>query len=84
MDAIQEYQLAKQKHRNAEMAIARVKAQVEVYQKDIADILASESVNSVEELTEKYKIELANLESITKVLQKETEIANQALASIGE
>lgn len=84
MDAIQEYQLAKQKHRNAEMAIARVKAQVEVYQKDIADILASESVNSVEELTEKYKIELSNLESITKVLQKETEIANQALASIGE
>lgn len=83
MDAIQEYQLAKQKHRQAELNIASAKAQVEVYRKDITNILLSEEVSSIEELQEKYTTKKQELEAITSVLQKETETANAVLSKLG-
>lgn len=82
-DTIQEYQIAKQNHRNAEIGIAKAKAQMEVYQKDIANILASEGVSSIEELSTKLQEELKKLEAITSVLNKETAACTEVLTKLG-
>lgn len=83
MDAIQEYQQAQQKHRQAELNIASAKAQVEVYRKDIESILLSENVSSIEELQAKYTAKKQELETITAILQKETDAANTVLSKLG-
>lgn len=83
MDTIQKYQQIKQKHRQAELNIASAKAQVDVYKKDIEAILASEQVSSIEELTAKYNAKRQELETITTVLEKETEKANEVLSKLG-
>ena len=82
-DAIQEYQAAKQRHRQAEIDIAKAKAQVEIYQKDIANILASEGVSTVEELANKYQEELERLKTVTNVLNQEITKANEILSKLG-
>lgn len=82
-DVLQDYQLAKQKHRQAEIEIAKAKAQIEIYQKDIANILASENVSSVEEFANKYREELERLKTVTNVLNQETAKANEILAKFG-
>lgn len=83
MATVQEYQAALQKHRNAELNIAKAKAQAELYQKDIQAILASENVSTIEELTGLYKQEQENLTIITNLLNKETEAANAVLSKLG-
>lgn len=82
VDVIQEYQAARQKHRQAELDITRAKAQIEIYQKEIANILKSENVASIEELSLKYQEELSRLKVVTETLNKETIKANEILDSL--
>lgn len=83
MDPIQKYQEIKQRHRQAEINIAKAKTQVELYTKDIQDILTSESVSSVEELVNKYKAKQEELAALTQVLEKETALAESVLEKLG-
>lgn len=83
MDAIQEYQNIKARHRQAELDIEKAKAQAEVYKKEIANILTSEGVSSIQNLKEKYEEELQKLQAVTALLTKETNAANEALAKLG-
>ena len=83
LDTIQAYQQAKQNHRQAEINIASAKAQVDVYKKDIENILASEQVASIEELKAKYQSKKQELEAVTAVLNKEVLAANEVLSKLG-
>lgn len=82
-ELIQKYQRIKANHRQAEINMARAKAQVDVYKKDIEEILASEQVSSIEELSAKYKEKQEELKTISSVLEKETAIANEVLSKLG-
>ena len=83
MDAIQKYQDARKIHHQAELKIAKAKAQAELYQKEIASILESEGVTSVAELNAKYQKELESLNAITAVLNNEVASAREVLGRLG-
>lgn len=83
MDAIQEYQEIKQKHRQAEINVAKAKTQADLYRKEIAKILEEENVSSIEELCEVYKKEVENLRSITSLLKQEVEKSQEVMNRLG-
>lgn len=80
---IAEYEKARNAHREAEIKIAQAKAQIDVYKQDIANILASENVDSIEKLKDKYEKELENLKAVTNVLVTETDKAKAILSKLG-